>query len=221
MQLPLKKIAHYEQIALMIANDICRGGFTEGQRISGRSVLAGRYGVSPETIRKALSLLHEQHITRASPGRGVYILSRQVACEFANKFRESNYLETLLSHLTDLTKQRDQLNTKIDKVIRQVVLFKRGILQNMHKTDELQLSHRSTLVGKSIHESQLRTVTGANIIAVRRDGRWHISPGQELLLAAEDILLVAGDNKALGLLRGLVKGKSAGPARRQGANAKP
>ncbi len=211
MELPLKKIAHYEQIALMIANDICRGGFSEGQKISGRSVLAGRYGVSPETVRKALSLLHEQHITRACPGRGVYVLSRQVACEFANTFRDSNYLETLLSHLNDLMKKRDRLNAEIDKAIRQVVLFKRGILQNMHRTDELQLSDRSVLIGKSIHETQLRTVTGANVIAVRRDGRWHVSPGRELFLAAGDILLVAGDNRALGLLRGLLKGK-AGPA---------
>ena len=207
MKLPLKKIAHYEQIALMIANDISRGSFTEGERISGRSVLAGRYGVSPETIRKALSLLHEQHITRASPGSGVYVLSRQAACEFATTFQESNYLETLLGHLNDLTKKRDQINAEIDKIVGQVVLFKRGILQSMHKTDELRIAPRSALIGKSIHESQLRTVTGANVIAVRRNGRWHISPGRKLLLEAGDILLVAGDNKALGLLRGLVEGK--------------
>ena len=49
--------SQYLQIALDLATRIAQGELTEGSRIYGRSVLASEYGVSPETIRKALRLL--------------------------------------------------------------------------------------------------------------------------------------------------------------------
>ena len=51
--------SQYLQIALDLATRIAQGELTEGSRIYGRSVLASEYGVSPETIRKALRLLAE------------------------------------------------------------------------------------------------------------------------------------------------------------------
>ena len=50
--------SQYLQIALDLATRIARGELPEGSRIYGRSVMAPEYGVSPETIRRALRLLH-------------------------------------------------------------------------------------------------------------------------------------------------------------------
>ena len=47
----------YKNIALDIANKIINGEFKVGEKISGRSTLAGVYNVSPETIRRAIALL--------------------------------------------------------------------------------------------------------------------------------------------------------------------
>ena len=52
--------SQYLQIALDLATRIAQGELTEGSRIYGRSVLASEYGVSPETIRKALRLLADK-----------------------------------------------------------------------------------------------------------------------------------------------------------------
>lgn len=201
-----KLFARYEQIALMIATDINRGIYTEGDKIFGRSVLAGKYGVSPETIRKALSILQEKGITSTFPGSGVYILSRQAARSFIDNFQQHSHLENLLQRLTSLTKHRNKLNQEIDKIIHEIVNFKRDILQNIQKIEDIPLSSQSLLIGKSVHEAQLRTITGVTVIAVRRKGRWYASPGKDLRLAEGDILQVAGHKKALELFRHLVEG---------------
>ena len=60
--------SQYLQIALDLATRIAQGELTEGSRIYGRSVLASEYGVSPETIRKALRLLAEAFYARYAEG---------------------------------------------------------------------------------------------------------------------------------------------------------
>lgn len=49
----------YVKIAMAVAERIYRGEFAIGEKVRGRSTLAGQYGVSPETIRRATSLLSE------------------------------------------------------------------------------------------------------------------------------------------------------------------
>ena len=49
----------YEKIALDIANAIYKGQYEEGEKIYGRSTLAGTYNVSPETIRRAIKILED------------------------------------------------------------------------------------------------------------------------------------------------------------------
>ncbi|MDF2533128.1 MAG: transcriptional regulator, GntR family, partial [Clostridia bacterium] len=52
----------YKKIAIDIANKIVKGDIKEKDKISGRSVLASMYNVSPETIRRAVALLHESEV---------------------------------------------------------------------------------------------------------------------------------------------------------------
>ena len=49
-----EKASAYARIALDIAQRISRGELKENTRIYGRSIMASEYGVSPETIRRAL-----------------------------------------------------------------------------------------------------------------------------------------------------------------------
>ena len=44
----------YQKIALDLANKIYNGEVKEGSTLYGRSILAGKYNVSPETIRRAI-----------------------------------------------------------------------------------------------------------------------------------------------------------------------
>ena len=67
--------SQYLQIALDLATRIAQGELTEGSRIYGRSVLASEYGVSPETIRKALRLLADMKVVDVKPQSGAVVLS--------------------------------------------------------------------------------------------------------------------------------------------------
>ncbi len=64
-------VARYITIAMDIAERVLKGDYIEGQRISGRSTLSGLYNVSPETVRRALTLLQEAGVVRVQPGAGV------------------------------------------------------------------------------------------------------------------------------------------------------
>ena len=69
----VRPMAVYLTIAIDIANKIINGDFNRGDKISGRSLLASRYNVSPETIRKAIAILKEANVVDVSQGKEVTI----------------------------------------------------------------------------------------------------------------------------------------------------
>ena len=78
--------SQYLQIALDLATRIAQGELTEGSRIYGRSVLASEYGVSPETIRKALRLLADMKVVDVKPQSGAVVLSADSARRYIENF---------------------------------------------------------------------------------------------------------------------------------------
>lgn len=86
--------AGYKSIALDIAQRIVSGELPENSKISGRSLLAGQYHVSPETIRKAMVLLKEEGIVAVSQGKEITIVSAVKAHEYISR---NNYLKSVYS----------------------------------------------------------------------------------------------------------------------------
>ena len=68
--------SQYLQIALDLASRIAKEEFSEGSKIYGRSVMASAYNVSPETIRRALKLLHDMKVVEIKPQSGATVLSK-------------------------------------------------------------------------------------------------------------------------------------------------
>ncbi|NLZ39062.1 MAG: GntR family transcriptional regulator [Firmicutes bacterium] len=202
-----KDLARYEQIALLLANDITKGTYYEGEKISGRSTLASKYNVSPETIRKALALLHSKEVVKVVPYSGTFILSRTAARRFMNSFEEHSTLQAMERRLSTLTKERNRLNQEIEKLVKEIVNFKAGMLKSMQYAEEIVVISDSPLVGKSVQEARLRSVTGVTVTAVKHKGRWYVSPGKELNLTAGDILLAMGTPEAIESLRQLASGQ--------------
>ncbi|WP_235426952.1 GntR family transcriptional regulator [Cohnella kolymensis] len=91
--------AGYKSIALDIAQRIVSGEMPVNSKISGRSLLAGQYHVSPETIRKAMGLLKEEKIVSVSQGKEITIISSSKAYEYITK---NNYLKSVYSLKQDL-----------------------------------------------------------------------------------------------------------------------
>lgn len=64
-------------------------------------------------------------------------------------------------------------------------------------TDTCLILEESPAVGKSLGDLQLRTLSGAAVIAVVRNGQSIPNPAGDCVLAAGDVLVLMGDHKAL------------------------
>src|SRR6266849_10408915 len=63
----------YLQVRDALAERIAGGDWKPGQAIPNEGELAREFGVSPGTMRKALSLMESEHLITRQQGRGTYI----------------------------------------------------------------------------------------------------------------------------------------------------
>lgn len=197
--------SRYEQIAIDIAQKIVRGEFREGQKLSGRSLLAGTYNVSPETIRRSIALLQNIGVVEAITGSGIIIKSSKLAKEYLTEYNERQEVINLRNRLNDLLNQRRFLDTELEKELSKLLEFafqKSSILQQI---EEIPLIQGSGMVGRTIANTNIRTLTGATIVAINRKGEEIFSPPADMILEEEDVLIVVGTSGAKNKVKDLVK----------------
>lgn len=187
--------ARYEEIAQDLAKRIAQGDLTEGARILGRSSLAGTYQVSPETIRRAVAILHERGIVQSVAGSGIRVMSRYAAVEYLDTLTTRNTLEEGARELRGLLKQRRQLDEKIDSALDRVLSQATGALASRH-VEEITVKPTAWVVGRSLGEMRLRSWTGATAVVVTRADVDHFSPPADMLLAPGDVVTVIGSETA-------------------------
>ncbi|BCV24454.1 TrkA C-terminal domain-containing protein [Gelria sp. Kuro-4] len=198
-------LSRYEQIALDIAARILRDEYKVGDKIFGRSTLAGRYKVSPETIRRAVSLLEDAGVVETAAGMGVIIKSKKAAESYFHQFRGQQALADLQEKLSQLFVEKQRLDEEIETTTRQMVNYLWGMLNNLQYLEKVEIPENSWLVGQSLSSSRLRSETGATVVAIERDGKEYYSPSSEMAFQAGDLLHVVGTVEAKGLLRRLVE----------------
>ncbi len=183
----------YESIALDLARRIADGEFAVGEKISGRTRLAGEYGVSPETVRKAIAMLRQFNVVAASQGKEVSILSAEQASEFINHQIAMQSAYSLRQELEMLQEKRKEIDDKFDEVIYKITRYT-DRLRNLQPFNpvEIKVAEDSCWVGNSISELDLWSHTGASIVAIRRGVDVIISPGPNALLEPKDRLVVVG-----------------------------
>lgn len=186
----------YMSIALDIAQRIVSGEFPVSSKISGRSLLAGQYHVSPETIRKAIGLLKEENIVSVSQGKEIIVISDQKALEYTMR---NNYLKSAYSlqqDLQQLLKEKKEMDHKFEALLTQIIEAS-DRLQNLkpYRPVEIQINENSHVIGKTIGNLQFWQNTGATIIALRRGTEVTISPGPHVILREQDIIIAVGDEK--------------------------
>ncbi|MFZ5632902.1 MAG: TrkA C-terminal domain-containing protein [Bacillota bacterium] len=186
----IQTMARYVNIAIDIASRIVRGEYREGQKIFGRSTLAGKYNVSPETIRRALTLLQDTGIVDVSPGVGVVVRSRRAAEAFLAQSGQRQVLRDVQERLHFLLRERDKLNAEIEKLMNELLDYTFKMAGRFQKIEEIKVTRYSPLVGKSLMEAAFREKTGATVLAVYRNGEEIISPGADTIIEAEDILIM-------------------------------
>lgn len=184
----------YHKIALDIANKIQIGEISEGTLLRGRSSLAGKYNVSPETIRRAMKLLEDLEVVSSVKGKGIVVLSSEKASSFLNKNQNLTNLSSYKSDLKNLLWAKSQLEVEIVDNINKIIDYT-GRLSNINPLVplEFKITNDCKFIGKTAGEIKFWQHTSATIVGVKRDGELIISPGPYIEFMVNDILLVVGD----------------------------
>ncbi len=206
--------ARYEEIAADIAGKIVARELREGERISGRSTLAATYRVSPETIRRAIALLHQRGIVQVQAGSGIRVISRNLAADYLDAVETRSSLEQASSDLQALLTRRQALDAEIAAAVNKVSALATRLGATMRELDEVEVTAGSWVVGRTLASARLRNVTGCTVVALIRGSAEEFSPGPDMALQAGDTLLLAGSDLARQRARQVLlaeQGPEAGP----------
>jgi DNA-binding GntR family transcriptional regulator len=197
--------ARYEHIAIDIAQKIVHGEYQEGQKLSGRSLLAGTYNVSPETIRRSIALLQNIGVVEAITGSGIIIKSSQLAKEYLEEYNDRQEIIKLRNKVTDLMTKRNELDSQLDKELAKLLEYsfqKTSILQQI---EEVVLPPESWMVGHTIADIDFRHLTGTTIVNINREGQDIYSPDANTELKGNDVLNIVGTRVSRERLKKLIK----------------
>jgi len=188
----------YESIAMDVAERIVNGEFAVGDKISGRTLLASQYNVSPETIRKAMGLLGQANVVAVSQGKEILVQSQEQAEEFIRHHLSMHSAYSLKQELEFLMEKKNEINNRFDEIIVQITRYT-DRLRNLQPFNpvEVYVSENASAVGRSVAQLGLWQRTGATLIAIRRGMEVIISPGAGALLQAGDRLIVVGSGDIL------------------------
>lgn len=191
-------IPAYESIALDVAERIVKSEFAVGDKISGRTLLASQYNVSPETIRKAMGLLGQANVVAVSQGKEILVQSKEQAEEFMRHHLSMQSAYSLKQELEFLMEKKNEINNRFDEIVEQITRYT-DRLRNLQPFNpvEVYVSENASAVGRSVAQLGLWQRTGATLIALRRGMEVIISPGAGALLQAGDRLIVVGSGDIL------------------------
>ena len=182
----------YSQVAFDIASKIVSGEIKVGERFTGRSLMGSQYGVSSETIRRAMRHLSDMGIISIQNNVGSTVLSQKRAMEYVEQYQEDKDLRALKADLREMIAQRDALNEKINDTVQRIIdLGERFWRSDRLRTYEWEVSPACPAAEHSIGDLQFRQKTGATIVAVRKGENILLTPDPQTVLHSGDILVVA------------------------------
>ncbi|MFV0412609.1 MAG: TrkA C-terminal domain-containing protein [Oscillospiraceae bacterium] len=197
----------YLRIALDIAARIAKKDIPEGTKIYGRSVMASEYGVSPETIRRAMKLLADMEVVDVTPNSGVYVKSAAGAERYIERFSKNTDIASLRMQLNEQLWQHQQTGAKIAELSGAISnLSLRALETTTVQSYDVYVGPAAAVVGKNLNELYFWQATGATVVAIRRGGKVIVSPGPYIQILAEDTLVLVGDMASFGAAEKFVNG---------------
>lgn len=179
----------YQQIAIEIATRIAGEEYRVGEKIYARSNIAGQYGVSPETARRAISVLCDLNIVSSEKGSGVTIKSHKNAVNFIKQYSKRQTIDTIKENILDSIdrqkKEMDILNRHLSDLIIASEHFRS---MNPFMPFEVRITSKCIYLNKTISEIQFWQNTGATVLAIQRNDMMIKSPGPYAILLENDIL---------------------------------
>lgn len=192
----------YQQIAIDIANQIVSGDFPIGTKLYGRSTLAGKYNVSPETIRRAIILLSDMDIVEVTKGSGIIIKSLDNSIKFIDKSEDIDSISSLKKEILDLIIEKRENENKLEMLINKFIDYSNRFKNsNPFIPLEFEIEKNSNFLGKTISEVRFWQNTGATIIGIRRDHKLILSPGPYATFKEGDFFLTIGDENTYATIK--------------------
>lgn len=189
-------IPTYKKIALDIANKIKQGSIEEGEILHGRSSLASKYHVSPETIRRAIMLLEDLEVVKSFKGKGVLVTSKEQAVLFLNRNKSIDNMKEYKSQINNLLDERKKIEEKILNSINVIIDYSSRFDElNPIIPIEFKIPEDCIYIGKTVAEIKLWQNTGATLIAIKRDDKLFLSPGPYIVINSDDIFIVVGNDE--------------------------
>lgn len=195
----------YYTIAIDLVQRITQGEFPEGAKISGRTLLSSHYQVSPETIRKAVSILKEADVVKVSRGKEIEVNSRKKAENFLNIWNASRPAQIFWDEFDAVIAEKKKVDQKFYQLLEEVTNRSPRISALApYRPFEIQVPVNSPADGQTIGSLQIRQKTGATIVALRKESGLIISPGSEIILEACDWLVLVGPEESISALYQIV-----------------
>ncbi|WP_300381724.1 TrkA C-terminal domain-containing protein [Clostridium sp.] len=189
-------IPTYKKIALDIANKIRQGSIEEGAILYGRSSLASKYNVSPETIRRAIMLLEDLEVVKSFKGKGILVVSKKQAVLFLDRNSSIDNMKDYKLQINTLMDERKKIDDQILSSINVIIDYSSRFDElNTIIPIEFKIPEDCIYIGKSIAEIKLWQNTGATLIAIKRDDKMFLSPGPYIIINSEDIFIVVGNDE--------------------------
>ena len=183
----------YYSIAVDIARRIGEEELSIGAKISGRTVLASQYQVSPETIRKAIALLREAGAVEDSRGKEIEVVSKEKAKLFLAEWDASKPVQSFWEDFDALVAEKKRIDQKFYQMVEEIANRSPRVSTLVpYRPFEIQIKAETKIVGKTIGQLRLWQATGATVVAVRRKEEFIVSPGPDVGLEAGDWLVLVG-----------------------------
>ena len=187
-------LPQYMRIAADIASKVAMSEYEIDQKLPGKSTLSSCYGVSQETVRKAVNLLSDMGVVGIKKNSGTVVLSAEAANQYLEtiKIREEqvglrNQLRSLFSDFNDLGKKVLELSENMISTTSLPLPADQSLPMY-----EMTVPETSDKVNMSIGDLRFWQSTGATIVAIKRGQSIHVSPGPYTTLRAGDVIVYVG-----------------------------
>lgn len=187
--------SRYQQIAVEIAERIASGVYDIGEKINARSTLASNFNVSPETARKAVNILVDLGIMSIKQGSGTYVLSKEKAQLFVERYRNVFSVQQLRQEIEESVNSQQKELAKFSKLLNTLVSqTKMNHAPEPFVPYELKITAKCVCIGATIGELNIWQQTGATIVAIKRGARHIVSPGPYEQIAKGDVIYFVGND---------------------------
>ena len=201
-------VPRYLKIAVDLAARIASGEIPEGEKLKGRSILSTEYHVSPETIRRAMSILADKQVVEIYLGSGIIVASKEKAIQFVNSFQDDESISHLRRELAQLFAKREQMDEEIITLTSRIIDMYKYKRSDLISPVEVSIPDTSGAIGKSIGQLEIWHNTGATIIGVIQNTHILISPGPYYEFVKGDKALIVGDENVIGRFNAFIQGLS-------------